>query len=59
MQIFESIDMRSYITPGTEIQEVKTSSVLAVSGDNEDFGHKDGVYDILKPSDPFGDFFGF
>lgn len=51
--------MRSYITPGTEIQEVKTSSMLAVSGDNEDFGHKDGTYDILKPSDPFGDFFGF
>lgn len=51
--------MHSYTTPSTEILEVKASSMLTVSGDNEDFGHKDGTYDFLKPSDPLGNFFGF
>lgn len=38
-----------YNAPVVEVSGILSGSLLCASGDNEDFGHKNGTYDILEP----------
>lgn len=39
----------TYTTPLTEVSVLAFENILCASGGNEDFGHKNGTYDLLGP----------
>lgn len=42
-----------YQSPLIGISEIKAESVLCASGDNENFGFKNGSFDLLNPANAF------
>ena len=45
--------MELYTPPCVELATIDSFRPLATSASNEDFGSKDGTYDLLKPFDNF------
>ena len=42
-----------YNSPLVEVSQIASQSIVCASGSNEDFGLKNGSYDLAAPNDPF------